>query len=90
MSPALALGLETKDFNDIIVLKLMQWWQDCQDRPTGVQQMVCGGDLKEAAAKQAKRGRAEKARERVWGAVVGGAKVDTDCGRCQRKSKGQT
>lgn len=48
------------------------------------------GDLKEAAAKQAKRGRAEKARERVWGAVVGGAKVDTDCGRCQRKSKGQT
>lgn len=42
MSPALALGLETKDFNDI-ALKLMQWWQDCQDRPMGVQQVGVGG-----------------------------------------------
>lgn len=44
-------------------------------------------DLKEAAAKQAKRGRAEKARERVCGTVVGGAKVDTDNGRWPEKEQ---
>lgn len=45
------------------------------------------GDLKEAAAKQAKRGRAEKARGKVCGTVVGGAKVGTDNGRWPEKEQ---